>query len=75
MLADPRALSTALEDSLVRHAPTVLFINNAIHSTEIASSLFSMVLAHRLATDERYQRMLEHMVVLITPWLRSGSSV
>jgi hypothetical protein len=67
LLADPRALSAALEDSLVRHAPAVLFINNAIHSTEIASSLFSMVLAHRLATDQRYQRMLEHMVVLITP--------
>jgi hypothetical protein len=66
-LADPRMLTPALVDSLVRHAPAVVFINNAIHSTEIASSLFSMVLAHRLATEERYRTLLERVVVLITP--------
>lgn len=67
LLADPRRLTAEQEDSLVRAQPAVVFINNNIHSTEIASSQFSMMLAHRLATEPRYRAMLEHMVVLMTP--------
>ncbi len=67
LLADPRRLTPALEDSLVRHQPAVVFINNNIHSTEIASSQFSMILAHRLATEERYRALLDRLIVLLTP--------
>ncbi len=67
LLADPRRLSSALEDSLASTMPAVVFINNNIHSTEIGSSQFSMILAHRLATDERYQAWLDNLVVLMTP--------
>ncbi len=66
-LADPRRLTLAAEDSLVRHQPAVVFVNNNLHSTEIASSQFAMVLAHRLATDSTYQEMLENVVVLLVP--------
>jgi hypothetical protein len=67
LLADPRLLTPALEDSLVRSMPAVVFINNNIHSTEIGSSLFSMALAYRLATEERYRALLENVVVLMAP--------
>jgi hypothetical protein len=67
LLADPRLLTTELEDSLTRHQPAVVFINNNIHSTEVGSSQFSMILAHRLATEDRYRKLLDHMVVLMTP--------
>jgi hypothetical protein len=66
-LADPRRLTRAAEDSLVRHQPAVVFINNNLHSTEIASSQFSMLLAHRLVTDPMYQLLLEDVVVLLAP--------
>ncbi len=67
LLADPRRLRSALEDSLVRSMPSVVFINNNIHSTEVASSQFSMQLAHRLVTDPRYRQVLENVIVLMTP--------
>jgi hypothetical protein len=67
LLADPRRLSGALEDSLATTMPAVVFINNNIHSTEIASSQFSMILAHRLATEKRYRAWLDDLVVLMTP--------
>ena len=66
-LADPRGLSRAAEDSLVQRAPAVVFINNNIHSTEIASSQMQLILAHRLATEGRYMRWLDSVVVLMTP--------
>jgi hypothetical protein len=67
LLADPRRLDPETEDSLVRTQPAVVFINNNIHSTEIGSSLFSLLLAHRLATDPDYQRFLQDVVVLLSP--------
>jgi hypothetical protein len=67
LLADPRGLTPDREDSLVRVQPAVVFINNNIHSTEIASSQFSMLLAHRLASAPEYQSLLHDLVVLMTP--------
>jgi hypothetical protein len=67
LLADPRRLTPALEESLVADMPAVVFINNNIHSTEIGSSQFSMVLAHRLATDDTYRALLDDLIVLMTP--------
>jgi hypothetical protein len=67
LLADPRRLDSTAEDSLVAVQPAVVFINNNIHSTEIASSQFSMLLAHRLATDASYRELLRDLVVLMTP--------
>ena len=67
LLADPRRIGPDTEDSLVRAQPAVVFINNNIHSTEIGSSLFALLLAHRLASDPDYQRLLQDMVVLLSP--------
>ncbi|MGD2136058.1 MAG: M14 family metallopeptidase, partial [Gemmatimonadales bacterium] len=67
MLADPRGVTAERIDSLIRHAPVAVFINNNIHSTEIGSSQFSMVLAHRLATDPSYAEVRRNVVVLMTP--------
>jgi len=66
LLADPRGLTPELEDSLVRHQPAVVFINNNIHSTEIASSQFSMILAHRLATDVHHSLFIPFERHLLT---------
>ncbi|HEX9727121.1 MAG TPA: M14 metallopeptidase family protein [Gemmatimonadales bacterium] len=67
LLADPRRMSHAVEDSLVNVQPAVVLINNNIHSTEIASSQMQMTLAHRLATDPRYSTYLDSVIVLMVP--------
>ncbi len=68
-LADPRTLRPGEADSLRAAQPAVVLIGNNIHSTEIASSLMGMVLAHRLATDPRLSRLLDSVVVLLAPSL------
>jgi len=68
-LADPRGLSARALDSLRRAQPAVVLIGHNIHSTEIASSLSSMVLAHRLATEPALAHLLDSLVVLLVPSL------
>ena len=68
-LADPRTLRPGEADSLRAAQPAVVLIGNNIHSTEIASSLMGMVLAHRLATEARLSRLLDSVVVLLVPSL------
>ena len=46
-----RTLRPGEADSLAAAQPAVVLIGNNIHSTEIASSLMGMVLAHRLTTS------------------------
>ena len=69
LLADPRLLSTQAFDAVRATQPVVVLIGNNIHSTEIASSLMGMTLAHRLATDPALARLLDSLVVLMIPSL------
>ena len=68
-LADPRTLRPDEADSLRTAQPAVVLIGNNIHSTEIASSLMGMALAHRLATQGQLSRLLDSVVVLLVPSL------
>ncbi|MBI1966539.1 MAG: peptidase M14 [Gemmatimonadetes bacterium] len=67
LLADPRLLTTQSFDDLRPTQPVVVLISNNIHSTEIASSLMGLTLAHRLATDPALTRLLDSLVVLMIP--------
>jgi hypothetical protein len=66
-LADPRRLTPDEERRLVASQPSVVFISNNIHATEIGASQMAMELAYRLATNDTLQRHLEKEVVLIAP--------
>src|SRR6185369_13587357 len=49
-LADPRRLTPDEERRLVANQPSVIFISNNIHGSEIGGSQMAMELAYRLAT-------------------------
>ncbi|HEY5417794.1 MAG TPA: M14 metallopeptidase family protein, partial [Gemmatimonadaceae bacterium] len=66
-LADPRRLTPDEERRLVASQPSVVFISNNIHATEIGASQMAMELAYRLATNDTLQRYLDKEVVLIAP--------
>ena len=66
-LADPRHLTPDEERRLVASQPSVVFISNNIHATEIGASQMAMELAYRLATNDTLQRYLDKEVVLIAP--------
>ena len=70
-LADPRGLTDAQLDALVREGKTIVLVTCNIHSTEIASSQMAMEWAHALATatDEETQRRLDNVVLLLVPSL------
>ena len=51
-LADPRHLTPDEERRLIASQPSVVFISNNIHATEIGASQMSVELVHRLATDD-----------------------
>jgi len=67
LLADPRGLTPAALETLRVTQPAVVLIDNNIHSTEIASSLMGLTLAHQLATDPELTRLLDSVVVLLVP--------
>jgi hypothetical protein len=67
LLADPRRLTPAEERRLIATQPSVVFISNNIHGSEIGGSQMAMELAYRLATNDTLQRYLEREVVLIAP--------
>ena len=67
LLADPRRLTPDEERRLIATQPSVVFISNNIHGSEIGASQMAMELAHRLATNDTLQRYLEREVVLIAP--------
>jgi len=66
-LADPRRLTPDEERRLVASQPSVVFISNNIHATEIGASQMAMELAYRLVTNDTLRRYLEKEVVLIAP--------
>ena len=67
LIADPRRLTPDEERRLIATQPSVVFISNNIHGSEIGASQMAMELAHRLATNDTLQRYLEREVVLIAP--------
>ena len=70
-LADPRGLTDAQTEALVREGKTVVLVTLNIHSTEIASSQMGMEWAHALATatDDETRRRLDNVVLLLVPSL------
>ncbi|HEX2187354.1 MAG TPA: M14 family metallopeptidase [Longimicrobiaceae bacterium] len=66
-VADPRGLSDAELDRLVRTQPGVVFIGASLHGNEIMVTQMSMELAHDLATDAELGRALQDVVVLLVP--------
>jgi hypothetical protein len=76
-LADPRILGSprnpALADNkarrLIAHGKTVVAITCGIHSTEVGSTLSSMLIAHRLASsnEPEVQEILRNTIILLVP--------
>ena len=78
-LADPRKLSTtnlSLSNSadrkaraLIDRGKTVIAITCGIHSTEVGSTLSSMLIAHRLASsnEPEIQEILRNTIILLVP--------
>jgi hypothetical protein len=70
-LADPRGLSDAEADAIVRDGKAIVLVTCNIHSTEIAASQMAMEWAHALATanDAETKRRLDNVVLLLIPSL------
>jgi len=75
-LADPRKLgSPEVRDrkaaELISRGKTIVLITCGIHSTEVGSTLSSMLIAHRLASanDPRTLEILRNTIILLVPSL------
>ena len=72
-LADPRLIKSnqKLADSLIKQGKTIVLITCGIHSTEVGSTLSSMLIAHRLATSNEPEilKILENTIILLVPSL------
>ncbi len=76
-IADPRGLSEAEREALVREGKVFLFITCNIHSTEIGASQMAMEWAHALATaeDAATKRRLDEVVLLLLPSINPDGQV
>ena len=72
-LADPRLIKSnqKLADQLIKQGKTIVLITCGIHSTEVGSTLSSMLIAHKLATatDAETLKILENTIILLVPGL------
>jgi hypothetical protein len=72
-LADPRTIKSndKLAQSLIKQGKTIVLITCGIHSTEVGSTLSSMLIAHKLATsnEPEIQKILQNTIVLLVPSL------
>ncbi len=73
-LADPRRLGSGADrkaERLIAGGKTVVLITCGIHSTEVGSTLSSMLIAHRLASsdDPQVRKILSETIVLLVPSL------
>jgi Zinc carboxypeptidase len=72
-LADPRLIKSnqKLADALIKQGKTIVLITCGIHSTEVGSTLSSMLIAHKLATsnEPEIQKILENTIILLVPSL------
>lgn len=74
LLADPRKLSGSSNKKiadLIARGKTVVLITCGIHSTEVGSTLSSMLIAHRLASSDEpeVQEILRNTIILLVPSL------
>ena len=76
-IADPRGLSDADANALVREGKLILLITCNIHSTEIGASQMAMEWAHALATaeDAETKRRLDNVVLLLVPSLNPDGQI
>jgi hypothetical protein len=76
-IADPRGLSEADTDALVREGKLFLLITCNIHSTEIGASQMAMEWAHALAAaeDAETKRRLDDVVLLLLPSINPDGHV
>lgn len=71
-LADPRHLANEEEvEKLIAEGKTVVLITFGIHSTEVGSTLSSLGVAHRLASEDTppIQEILRQCIILLVPSL------
>lgn len=72
-LADPRTFKSndVAAKKLIAQGKTIVLITCGIHSTEVGSTLSSMLIAHRLASsnEPEIQRVLDNTIVLLVPSL------
>ncbi|HEX8456667.1 MAG TPA: M14 family zinc carboxypeptidase [Pyrinomonadaceae bacterium] len=76
-LADPRTLDPSGANAdrrareLIARGKTIVLITCGIHSTEVGSTLSSMLIAHRLASsdDASVRQILQNTIVLLVPSL------
>lgn len=72
-LADPRLIGRSDEEAqkLIGEGKTFVLITHGIHSTEVGSTLSSMLTAHRLATSSEadIRKILDETIVVIVPSL------
>jgi hypothetical protein len=76
-IADPRGLTEAETEALVREGKVFLFITCNIHSTEIGASQMAMEWAHALATaeDAETKRRLDQVVLLLLPSINPDGQI
>jgi hypothetical protein len=70
-LADPRKITRAEADSLVREGKTIVMITCSIHSTEVASTHTAVEFAYKLLTEDRpkYRAILDNVILILVPSL------
>ncbi|MFZ1700790.1 MAG: M14 family metallopeptidase [Pyrinomonadaceae bacterium] len=76
-LADPRIIMSnrnvpaRVAEGLTKEGKTIVLITCGIHSTEVGSSLSSMLIAHRLASgnDAETKKILDNTIILLVPSL------
>ncbi len=76
-LADPRIIQKMrakpddVAKSLIKEGKTIVLITFGIHSTEVGSSLSSMLIAHRLASsnEPEIKTILDNTIILLVPSL------
>ncbi len=72
-LADPRLIKSNqnLATDLIKQGKTIVLITCGIHSTEVGSTLSSMLIAHKLATsnEPEIKKILENTIILLVPSL------
>ncbi len=76
-IADPRGLTEAETDALIREGKVFLFITCNIHSTEIGASQMAMEWAYALATaqDAETKRRLDDVVLLLLPSINPDGQI
>jgi hypothetical protein len=76
-LADPRGLTDAQVEALVREGKSIAIVTCNIHSSEIASSQMALEWAYALATanDPETKRRLDDVVLLLVPSLNPDGQI